>query len=65
MTIRFIRRKEVEEMTSLSRSRIYALMEAGDFPEAIKISSSSVAWIEHEVQEWIKNVISEYRTKTI
>lgn len=56
-----IRRKEVERLTTLSRSRIYALMQQGLFPKNIALSSMSVAWIEAEVQEWIAARIAEFR----
>jgi prophage regulatory protein len=56
-----IRRKEVERLTSLSRSRIYALMAAGVFPMPIRLGTMSVAWIEAEIQDWISTRISESR----
>lgn len=48
-----IRRKEVERLTALSRSRIYALMAAGDFPKPVQLGTMSVAWLEAEIREWI------------
>lgn len=48
-----IRRKEVERLTALSRSRIYALMAAGDFPKPVQLGAMSVAWLEIEIREWI------------
>lgn len=56
-----IRRKEVERLTTLSRSRIYALMAQGSFPKSISLGSMSVAWVEAEVQEWIAARIAEFR----
>ena len=60
--LRFIKRKEVETITGLSRSSIYAKMESGSFPKAIKLSERSVAWIDHEIQEWAKSRILATRT---
>ena len=57
----FIRRKEVERRTTLSRSQIYALMQQGLFPKQISLSPMTVAWIESEVQDWIAARIAEYR----
>lgn len=48
-----IRRKEVERLTALSRSRIYALMAAGNFPKPVQLGTMSVAWLEAEIREWI------------
>ncbi len=56
-----IRRKEVERLTTLSRSRIYALMAQGNFPKSISLGSMSVAWVEAEVHEWIAARIAEFR----
>lgn len=56
-----IRRKEVERQTSLSRSRIYALMQEGLFPGSVSLGPMSVAWVESEVQEWIAARIAEFR----
>ncbi|WP_392538584.1 helix-turn-helix transcriptional regulator [Legionella sp. 227] len=56
-----IRRKTVEDITTLSRSRIYYLMQQGQFPKPISLGSMSVAWIESEVQEWVSARIAEFR----
>ena len=56
-----IRRKEVERITTLSRSRIYKLMEDGVFPKSIPLGPMSVAWVESEVQDWIVARITEFR----
>ena len=58
---RIIKRPEVEVITGLSRSSIYAKMENGTFPKGIKLSERSVGWLEHEIQEWLKNRISATR----
>lgn len=56
-----IRRKDVERLTSLSRSRIYALMNEGAFPKPISLGSMSVAWLECEVHSWIAARIADSR----
>lgn len=48
-----IRRKEVERLTALSRSRIYDLMRQGAFPKPVALGSMSVAWVSAEIYEWI------------
>lgn len=57
-----IRRKEVERLTALSRSRIYALMATGDFPSPVRLGVMSVAWPEILVREWIADRIAERKT---
>lgn len=47
--------------TGLSRSKLYELQSAGEFPRSIKLSrnGSSVGWIESEVHQWIQARIAE------
>ena len=59
--LKILRRPEVEDITGLSRSAIYSKMEDGIFPQAIKLSERSVGWLEHEVQDWLKNRVSATR----
>lgn len=54
-----IRRKEVERLTALSRSRIYDLMKQGTFPKPVTLGAMSVAWLEIEIREWIASRISD------
>ncbi len=56
-----IRRREVERLTGLSRSRIYALMALAEFPKPIRLGSMSVAWLETEIREWISSRIADSR----
>ncbi len=53
-----IRRKQVEAMTSLSRSRIYALMNEGAFPKPVRLGTQSVAWPLSEIEAWINERIA-------
>lgn len=55
---RFIRRTEVQKITGLGASSIYQLQRDGDFPLAVQLSERRVAWIESEIQEWVKNRIA-------
>ena len=55
---RLIRLPEVQSMTGLNRNLIY---EIEDFPRPVKISTRCSAWVQSEVQEWIKKRISQQR----
>ncbi len=48
-----IRLPEVERLTALRRSAIYARIAAGKFPPPLKISKCCSAWREDEVRAWI------------
>lgn len=56
-----IRRREVERLTALSRSRIYDLMKQGAFPKPVSLGAMSVAWLEIEIREWIASRIADSR----
>ena len=53
--MKFIRRKEVERLTGLSRSSIYAMVANGSFPRQVKISLRAVACREADIFEWMNN----------
>jgi prophage regulatory protein len=59
-----IRRKEVERLTALSRSRIYDLMKQGKFPRPCQLGAMSVAWPEIEIHAWISARIAD-RSATV
>ncbi len=50
---RLLRRPEVESLTGLSRSSLYAYMTLGQFPRPVRIGRQAVAWREADVLSWI------------
>lgn len=58
---RFIRRREVQRLTGLSRSSLYRLIAEKDFPPAIQLSTNTVAWLESEVNAWILDRVAASR----
>jgi len=58
---RLLRMKHVQELTGLSRSYIYSLASTGKFPKSISLvpGGSSRAWLESEVQDYIRQRITE------
>jgi prophage regulatory protein len=56
--VNLLRRPAVQEVTGLTRSSLYRLIQAGEFPAPIKISASASAWVEAEVQTWISHRIA-------
>ena len=51
--MQFLRRKQVEHITGLSRSSIYAMMAKGTFPKQRKIGDRAVAWLKDEIDNWV------------
>ena len=66
---RFIRLPEVLTRTGYGRTTIYRKMEDGSFPRSVKLGgppidpnvfdSRAIAWIEHEVDQWMESRIEE------
>ena len=52
-----IRLREVMKITGFGRSQIYKLINIGEFPKQIQISPGSVAWLESELETWMKERI--------
>ena len=55
MCDRLLRRREVEEITGLSRSSIYRLMQDGQFPRPVKVGSAAVRWRASDITAWLES----------
>jgi len=55
MADKHYRRTEVEDITGLSRSSIYDMMDRGDFPRPVRIGKRAVAWPESAISDWLSN----------
>lgn len=59
--MQIIRRPEVERLTGLSRTSIYAKMDPNspyhdpDWPKKVNLGHRSVGWYCHEVIEWVES----------
>lgn len=66
-SLTLLRRREVEQRTGLSRASIYAKTTPnprrprdfdGSFPKPIHVNGTRVvAWLEHEIDEWIREQV--------
>lgn len=54
-----LRRGAVEAKTGLRRSAIYQGMAEGTFPRQLRLGAKAVGWLEHEIDAWIKDRISD------
>lgn len=60
--MRLIRAKEVQAKTGLAKSTLYLRLKQNAFPRPVPLGSShAVAWLEHEVEQWIADTIAAAR----
>jgi prophage regulatory protein len=55
MAEKLLRRPELESITGLSRSTIYAWMKDGKFPPPVKLGTRLVAWRESDISAWLES----------
>jgi prophage regulatory protein len=55
---RIMRRREVEGVCGMSRSTLYRLVAAKNFPAPVKLSKSMVGFLASEVFAWIESRIA-------
>ena len=52
-TSKILRLPEVMAITGLSRSTIYAYMDKGTFPKAMKLGERAIGWLSSDIETWI------------
>ncbi|WP_421955797.1 helix-turn-helix transcriptional regulator [Polaromonas sp.] len=62
--LKMLRRHEVQDVTGLKKSQIYALDKTPGFPQRVKLGKRTVGYIEHEVQAWLKSRVKASRDNT-
>ena len=55
MEERLLRRRQVEEITGMSRSSIYRLMQKGKFPRPVRIGPAAVRWKASDITAWMES----------
>lgn len=53
--MKFLRIREVMQLTGLSRMTIYRLELAGQFPNRRRLSENSVAWLQSDISAWAES----------
>lgn len=56
---KLLRLPQVIERTSLRRSTIYEMMQAGTFPKPVKLNLRSNGWLETEIDGFIEARLAE------
>lgn len=55
---RVLRLPEVIQKTGLSRTTLYTMSKAGNFPESISLGGKAMGWIEAEIDHWIEELMA-------
>ena len=55
MNEKLLRRRDVEELTGLSRASVYRLISEGEFPRPVRVSATGVRWKASDIAAWIKS----------
>lgn len=53
--MKFLRIRQVTQLTGLSRMTIYRLEIAGEFPKRRQLGKNSVAWLDTDIAEWAES----------
>lgn len=55
-SVRALRLPQVTDKTGISRSQVFKMIKAGDFPQSYRLSDSGciVAWNETEIDAWLE-----------
>jgi prophage regulatory protein len=53
--MRFLRIRQVMQLTGLSRMTIYRLELSGKFPQRRRLGQNSVAWLESDIELWAES----------
>ncbi len=62
--LRLLRIREVCARVGLHRATIYRAAASGEFPQPIAIGKRSTAWLENEIDSWIRERIRERDSAT-
>lgn len=63
-SMQLLRLHKVKELTSLSRSTIYAEIKAGRFPKQVRLTAKAVGWQLTEIQAFIESKVAQSRNLT-
>ncbi len=55
MESKFLTQKQVVDLVGLSRTTIWRLERAGQFPRRLQVSAKAVRWNQTEIFEWISS----------
>lgn len=53
--MKFLKMKEVCQLTGLSRATVYRLLAADNFPRQRQLSTRRVGWLAADIEKWAEN----------
>ncbi len=57
-TTRILRLPDVMQRLRISRSLIYAKIQAGEFPKPVWLGGNSRGWLESEIEAWLADRVA-------
>ena len=57
--MRLLTLHQVRNLTTLSKPEIYRRIKRGEFPAQVRLGASRVAWLESDVETWIKRQVEQ------
>ena len=59
---RFLKAKEVANLTSISIPHIRRLAREGKFPKSVSLTENRSGWLESDVDEWISECVRRHHS---
>ena len=59
---RFLKAKEVAQLTSISIPHIRRLAREGKFPKPVPLTENRSAWLKSEIDEWISECVRRHHS---
>lgn len=56
MTDRILREQEVAEVTGLSRTTRWRMVQDGRFPPPLKLTSRNHGWLKSDIDQWLEGL---------
>jgi prophage regulatory protein len=56
--VNLLKIEQVAAKTARCRAAIYAAVKAGTFPKPVKVGTRAVAWVESEIDEFIRSQVA-------
>ena len=63
--VRLLRLPDVLGRVGISRSAVYDLVARGAFPQPVKLGTRCTAWVESEIDGWVRARIAEREARAL